>query len=69
MNLNELSSLSDREIIDSIARTVETSIEKALLAELSRRQTETLKSLNVNIFTLNSNIEKLLKTLNENPPE
>ena len=67
MNLSELTSLSDREIIDSIARTAGTPVEKALQAELTKRQTDTLKLLNTNIFTLNSNIEKLLHSLNEKP--
>lgn len=66
MNLNELDSLTEKEIIDSITRTAGTPAEKALQAELARRQTETLKSLNANIFALNSTIEKLIQSLNEN---
>lgn len=49
MNLNELESLTDREIIDSITRTAGTPVEKALQAELTRRHTEIIKSLNTNI--------------------
>ncbi len=66
MNLSELSSFTDREIIDSITRTAGTPIEKALQAELTRRQTETINSLNTNIYNLNINIEKLLQSLNKN---
>ena len=67
MNLNELNSLTDREIIDSISRTAGTPAEKALQAELFRRQTEAINSLKDNISTLNSNIEKLLQSQEQNP--
>lgn len=66
MNLSELSSFTDREIIDSITRTAGTPIEKALQSELTRRQNETINSLNTNIYNLNINIEKLLQSLNKN---
>ena len=63
MNLNELSSLTDSEIVDSIARTAGTPVEKALQAELTRRHTAAINLLNDNISNLNSNIEKLLRSL------
>lgn len=66
MNLSELSSFTDIEIIDSITRTAGTPVEKALQAELTRRQTEAINSLKDNISNLNSNIEKLLRTFKQN---
>lgn len=66
MNLNELSSLTDKEIIASIARTAGTTVEKALQAELTRRHSEAINSLNKSISALNSNIEKLLQSLKQN---
>lgn len=67
MSLNELSSLTDSEIIDSIARTAGTQVEKALQAELTRRHKAAINLLNDNISNLNSNIEKLLQSLKQNP--
>ena len=67
MNLNEISSLTDAEIVDSIARTAGTAVEKALQAELARRHKEAINSLNENICTLNANIEMLVQSLQKNP--
>ncbi len=66
MNLNELSSLTDTEIVDSIARTAGTPVEKALQAELTRRHSAAINSLNDNISDLNSNIERLLQSIKQN---
>ncbi len=67
MNLNELNSLTDNEIIDSIARTAGTPFEKALQAELTRRHSAAINSLNENISNLNSKFERLIQLLEQNP--
>lgn len=63
MNLNELKGMSMAEIIEGISRSSPgSSIEKALQAELIRRQINAMLELTETISSFNKDVKELLKS-------
>jgi len=62
MNLSDIHKLSNKEIVQSIARMVDSPIEKAMRAELDVRFLQAVTDLSSNVYSLRLTLDKIDKS-------
>ncbi|MFH1062413.1 MAG: hypothetical protein V1747_05950 [Candidatus Omnitrophota bacterium] len=61
MNLSDIHKLSSKEIVQSIARMLDSPMEKAMRAELDVRLIESVTDLSANIYSLRLSLDNIAK--------